>query len=178
MDSEIFNKIKNLATSISNRESCILYDIELVGRGNGSILRVFIDKEHGIVDVDDCSRISKALNLILDVEDLIQNSYNLEVSSPGVERVLKQPWHFKNALDCKVKVKLKRKLEELMQVQPKIGRMKEFKCKIIEVSDEFIVVTVIDRENEQQLKLPFEYIEKAKIIYDFTAKQQQKPKHE
>ena len=99
-------QIRKLAEDVSRREGCSLYDLEFTGGGGARILRVYIDKDGGGVSVDDCANVSRGLNLLLDVEDPVPGgAYQLEVSSPGLERVLKQPWHFEKAMGQQVSLK-------------------------------------------------------------------------
>jgi ribosome maturation factor RimP len=93
-------KIEILANDVALREGVKIYDIEFSGGAQGRILRIYIDKEGG-VGVDDCANVSRGLNLLLDVEDPIPGGkYVLEVSSPGLDRVLKKNWHFEQAVAC------------------------------------------------------------------------------
>ena len=71
-----------------------LWAIEYIPAGRHTTLRVYVDKLGGI-NVDDCAAISRQLSAIMDVEDPITDQYMLEVSSPGLDRVLIQPEHFK-----------------------------------------------------------------------------------
>ena len=64
-----------------------LLGIEYISAGNNSVLRLFIDHENGI-DVDDCAEVSRQVGAILDVEDPISSEFNLDVSSPGLDRPL------------------------------------------------------------------------------------------
>ena len=92
-----------------------LWDVEYVREGADWFLRVYIDKDGG-VDIDDCERVSRALDPILDEKDPIPDSYHFEVCSAGLERVLKRPADFARFMDSAVLVKL---------YQPRNG-MKEF----------------------------------------------------
>jgi len=84
--------------------SVIEREIELLGyelvrldsfaRGRRRVLRIFIDEPERSVTIDDCVRVTKALGLVLDASDLIPGPYNLEVSSPGIDRPLVRPEHF------------------------------------------------------------------------------------
>jgi ribosome maturation factor RimP len=107
MSSSFLNQIRKMAEEVAAREGCYLYDLEMVGAGGGRVLRVTIDREgDGGVSIVDCSNVSRGLNLLLDVEDVIPGGqYNLEVSSPGLERVLKEARHFQRAIGQKVSVK-------------------------------------------------------------------------
>lgn len=82
-----------------------LVGVEYVRAGKHSILRVFIDSEKGI-DVDDCADVSHQVSAVLDVEDPISNEYNLEVSSPGMERPLFKAEHYSKVIGEQVSLKL------------------------------------------------------------------------
>ena len=81
------DRIRELVEQTVESEGYELVDIELKGAGQQRILRIFIDKEGGISHRD-CELISEQVGTVLDVEDLIQFSYTLEVSSPGLDRKL------------------------------------------------------------------------------------------
>jgi ribosome maturation factor RimP len=99
---EVINRITKIAEEVAAREGCKIYDIEFIGAGKGRTLRVYLDKENG-VGIDECSNVSRGLNLMLDVEDVIPGgAYNLEVSSPGLERYLKKPSHFQVVIGKKI----------------------------------------------------------------------------
>lgn len=73
-----------------------LYSIELSTERGRLLLRVFIDKEGGVT-IDDCELVSREIGSVLEVEDPIERAYNLEVSSPGIDRPLKRPEDYKRA---------------------------------------------------------------------------------
>ncbi len=106
------NSKKNIAETVTelimptvNNLGCSLWDVEYVKEGARQILRVTIDKESG-VDINDCETIHRAIDPILDEADPIPVQYYLEVSSPGVERELRLPFHFEVCMGHKVDVKL------------------------------------------------------------------------
>lgn len=100
-------QLRQFAHEVASREGCVLYDLEF-REGPGRTLRVFIDKEPGGVSIDDCANVSRGLNLRLDVEDVIPGgAYDLEVSSPGLDRKLTQLWHFQKAVGQTVQLKYK-----------------------------------------------------------------------
>jgi len=82
-----------------------LVEVEFVP-GNGGTLRIYIDCEKGI-DVDDCGEASHALSELLDANDPFPGAYSLEVSSPGLDRILRTPEHFARFVDNRVKVELR-----------------------------------------------------------------------
>ena len=81
-----------------------LDDLELTGQGRGRILRVTVDGEG--VDVDRLADLSRGLSRLLDHETDMQDSYQLEVSSPGLERKLRRPSHFQKSVGREVKAKV------------------------------------------------------------------------
>ncbi|MGE4133397.1 MAG: ribosome maturation factor RimP [Bdellovibrionales bacterium] len=142
-------QICNFARDIAEREGCRLYDLEFV-QGSGRILRVFIDKSEG-VSIDDCVNVSKGLNLRLDVEDVIPGGrYELEVSSPGMDRKLTKLWHFEGAVDQTV----------LLKYRSEDGKVLSFEGRLKEVKGETLVL----ENSKGSVELPFPAIEKAKIV--------------
>ena len=83
----------------------MLWDVEYVKEGAEMVLRITIDKEDGI-GIDDCEKVHRAIDPVLDEADPIENSYRLEVSSPGVERALTRNEHFDFCLGVEVEAKL------------------------------------------------------------------------
>ena len=103
--SKITDKVTALAKPIVEEEGCSLWDVEYVREAGSWYLRVFIDKEGG-VSIDDCERISRRLDPILDEEDPIPDSYVFEVGSAGAERELKRPSDFEQFMGSQVEVRL------------------------------------------------------------------------
>ena len=81
-----------------------LYDVELIGGGNARTLRVTITGDNG-VDLEAITAVTQAVSPIVDATDVVNGSYLLEVSSPGVERTLRRPEHFAGAIGEQVSVK-------------------------------------------------------------------------
>ncbi len=103
--SKITDKVAALAKPIVEEEGCSLWDVEYVREAGSRYLRVYIDKQGG-VDIDDCERISRRLDPVLDEADPIPESYVFEVGSAGIERELKRPGDFEAFLGSEVEVKL------------------------------------------------------------------------
>ena len=110
--SKISETIRALAEPVVREEGCSLWDVEYVREAGSWYLRLYIDKEGG-VGIDDCERISRRLDPILDEADPIPESYVFEVGSAGAERELKRPSDFAQFLGSEVEVKL---------YQPRDGR--------------------------------------------------------
>ncbi len=85
----IIERIKGIVAPILEDERLELVDIEFVAAGKRWVLRVFIDREGGVT-IDDCAYVSRELSRVLDVEDVVDHAYTLEVSSPGLTRPLKR----------------------------------------------------------------------------------------
>jgi len=128
-----------------------LADLEVRLGGRGGVVRVFIDKPDGI-GLDDCEKVSQAVSAILDVEDPVPGNYDLEVSSPGLDRKLTKVDHFQRFMGETVKVSLR---------FPKEGR-RRFRGTLVSADDENIVVEV-DGESHS-LALPM--IDTARLVPD------------
>ena len=103
--SKITDKVTAIAKPIVEEEGCSLWDVEYVREAGSWYLRIYIDKVGG-VDIDDCERISRRLDPVLDEADLIPDSYVFEVGSAGIERELKRPGDFEAFLGSDVEVRL------------------------------------------------------------------------
>ena len=103
--SKVTEKVEELARPVVEDEGCELWSVEYVREAGSWYLRVFIDKDGG-VGIDDCERISRRLDPILDEADPIPYSYVFEVGSAGAERELKRPSDFEKFMGSEVEVKL------------------------------------------------------------------------
>ena len=103
------SRVRAIAEPIAESLGLDIWDIRFEKEGADWFLRVFIDKEGG-VSLDDCVDMSRALDKPLDDADPIDQSYCLEVSSPGIERDLKRDEHFLKCLNQRIKIKLIRPL--------------------------------------------------------------------
>lgn len=103
--SKVTEKVEELARPVIEDEGCELWSVEYVREAGSWYLRVFIDKDGG-VGIDDCERISRRLDPILDEADPIPYSYVFEVGSAGAERELKRPSDFEKFMGSEVEVKL------------------------------------------------------------------------
>jgi ribosome maturation factor RimP len=126
-----------------------LVDIVFRREQHGWVLRVFIDGVGGI-SFADCERVSRELSPVLDVADPVPQAYNLEVSSPGVDRPLRTPEHFRNSIGSVAKVVLARGLD---------GR-RNFKGELVAVEPETVVIDV----DGQRFELPLSDIDSARIV--------------
>lgn len=119
------SKIEALVKPIINDLNYILYDVQYVKEGKEYYLRITIDKEgeEGI-SIEDCEKVNNAIDEILDRADIIKESYFLEVSSPGIERILRKDWHFEKQLDKMICIKLFQAIDKQKELT---GILKEYK---------------------------------------------------
>ena len=126
-----------------------LADLEVKLGGRSGIVRVFIDRPEGI-SLDDCEKVSLAVSALLDVEDPVPGHYDLEVSSPGLNRKLTKPDHFKRFAGEEVKVEMRFPIE---------GR-KRFRGRLA-ASDEDNIRVVVDGVEHS---LPISTIDTARLV--------------
>ena len=135
------DKIENIGYS--------LYDVEYAKEGQNYYLRIFIDSPKGI-DLNDCEKVSNEINELLDQADYIKEQYFLEVSSPGVERILRKDSHLAQNIGKQVDAKLYKKDENGNKNY--IGELKAFDNDTITIDE-----LKFDRKNIAQLKTVFDW---------------------
>ena len=128
-----------------------LYDLEDLQYQGQRILRVSIDHEQGI-QLEDCVRIDQMLQKLFEENDPIEEAYTLEVSSPGIFRVLKNPEHFRRFTGERIKIRLKKKINGMRQA---IGKL----CSSTEDGIQFLP----ENESEEGLFIVYENISKARL---------------
>jgi len=128
------------------------WGIEFISQGRHSLLRIYIDKEDGVL-VEDCEIVSRQVSGVLDVEDPISSEYTLEVSSPGMDRPLFSIEQFAAHAGQQVKIKLRSPFE---------GR-RNFQGVLRGVEEQDVVVQV----DSNEYLLPIDLIDKANIIPAF-----------
>lgn len=102
--------IEEAVEGLLGQEAAELVDLRYLQEGGRWVLRVYVDK-HGGVTLDDCERYSEKVGALLDAMDAMEHSYTLEVSSPGVDRILKKQKDFSRFSGHRVKLRLKAPLE-------------------------------------------------------------------
>lgn len=108
--SKITERVFDLARPVVEEEGCSLWDVEYLREAGTWYLRIYIDREGG-VSIDDCERISRRLDPILDEADPIPESYVFEVGSAGADRELKRPSDFARFMGAEIEVKLYKPLD-------------------------------------------------------------------
>ena len=140
----IKDKIENIGYS--------LYDVEYAKEGPNYYLRIFIDNEKGI-DLDDCEKVSNEINEKLDEADYIKEQYYLEVSSPGIERILRKDRHLEQNIGKQVEAKLFKKDERGNKNYT--GELKAFDTDTVTIETSEKIK--IERKNIAQLKTVYNW---------------------
>jgi ribosome maturation factor RimP len=131
-----------------------LVDVEYVSSYGRWILRFFVDKEGGVT-IGDCAQISEELGDLIDVKEFIRHEYNLEVSSPGLDRPLRKEKDLPRALGKKVKVRMAVPLE---------GR-RNFTGVLLRYGDGILHLEV----DGQEVALSWPDVDKANLVYEFKS---------
>ncbi len=140
-------KIHQLAEQVADDHGVELFGIEILGKGK-LLLRVFIDREGGVT-LDECERFSKSLSILLDVEKPIPGSYTLEVSSPGMNRPLRNLMDYEKNVGKLVRIITKEKIE----------KQNFFVGRISEIHEGIIRLDV----GEHNVHIPFTNISRASL---------------
>lgn len=126
-----------------------LWGVEYLGQGKHTLLRIYIEKDGGI-NVEHCAEASRQISALLDVEDPISTEYTLEVSSPGVDRMLFTLDQYRQYAGALAKVRLTENFEGRRNFQGRLGKVEE---------DEVVLLV-----GEDKYAFPIELIEKANIV--------------
>lgn len=148
----IEEKVENLVNVTIQNMGYELYDVQYVKEGKDYYLRIFIDKPNGI-DLNDCEKVSDTINNLLDEADYIKEQYYLEVSSPGIERILRKDKHLQANLGALIELKLFKQMEKKKTMQ---GILKDFNNQTItiDVNGELMQV---ERKNISVIKTVYEW---------------------
>ena len=112
---KITDQVKEFAQPIVESCGCSLWDVEYVREGSERYLRLYIDKDGG-VDINDCEKVHRAVDPVLDEKDPIAESYHFEVCSAGLERALKRPSDFAQFMGRPILIKLYRPKNGLKEI--------------------------------------------------------------
>ena len=107
---KIEEKVESLVKEKIEKVGYELYDVLYVKEGSNKILRIVIDSENGI-SLDDCEKVNNEIKEIIDEANPIEEQYFLEISSPGIERLLRKDWQLKKFKGTDVNIKLFKKDE-------------------------------------------------------------------
>lgn len=152
MRNKVSIKVTELLEPVVTAMGYELVGVEYLAQGRHSLLRLYIDSENGVT-LDDCERVSHQSSGVLDVEDPIAGVYNLEVSSPGLDRPLMKLEHFQRFVGHKIK----------LVAQAPINGQRRFTGLLSAVRDQDVVLEVDGIE----VVIPFDAVDKANIIPEF-----------
>lgn len=151
----IAETVRELIAPTAEEFGYILWDVEYVKEGADNILRVTIDKDDEIgITIDDCTKMHHAIDPILDEADPIENSYMLEVSSPGVERLLTRPEHFEMMAGCDVMLKFYTQVDGSKSLRAELGGLD---------GDEIVVITADGAER----RFPRKSVASCETVFDW-----------
>ncbi|MFO7811744.1 MAG: ribosome maturation factor RimP [Pelovirga sp.] len=157
---DLIGKIEVLVLPLFEEMGLELVDVEYRREPQGWVLRFFLDKEGGI-NLDDCAAASRQISSLLDVEDVIPTTYNLEVSSPGLDRPLKKRADFERFTDHLVKIKA----IDPIAVVGSDKRRKTISGRIIALEQDDIVIALQDRQ--AQVRVSLSNIDTAHLVPEF-----------
>ncbi len=153
----IEERVEELVTPKIESLGYNVYDVQYAKEGKDYFLRIFIDKKDGI-DLNDCEKVNNEINDILDEADYIKEQYFLEISSPGIERILRKDKHLEIAKGEQVEIKLFGKLEIENGKKEYIGTLKSF-------DNEAIYIEEIEKNKE--IKILRKNISNMKLKYNW-----------
>ena len=131
-----------------------LYDVEFLKESTSWFLRIYIEKENHTIDLDDCELVSNAVGEILDKEDPISQAYNLEVSSCGLKRQLREDKHFEWAIGKEIQVNLYKAIGGKKQYE---GTLQDYKNGILQICE----------DSKEKVEINRKEIASAKILYNW-----------
>jgi ribosome maturation factor RimP len=144
------NSLEDLIEPMVEETGLRLVSVDIARQGKRLVVTVCLDREGGI-DVNTCAEMSEEISRYIDVEDLIEDRYNLEVASPGLQRILRKPREYRCFLGREVEVLLR---------QPFEGRQKML-GKLIAADDEGMTVIVDDEE----ITFPYQALKKTRLYF-------------
>ena len=147
----IEDKVNNLLKEKINSLGYSLYDVEYVKEGKDYFLRIYIDNDAGIT-LEDCEKVSNEINDLLDSADIVKEQYFLEVSSPGIERILRKDEHLNANIGNQIEIKLFKPIEKQKQY---VGELVGFNSEKVDIKVENIIS--IDRKNIAQIKTVYDW---------------------
>jgi ribosome maturation factor RimP len=148
----IEEKVETLLQSKIEELGYELYDVEYAKEGKNYFLRIFIDNENGI-DLNDCEKVNDGIMDLLDEADYIKEQYFLEVSSPGVERVLRKDKHFDSAMGVEIELSLFKPIEKKKVLDGILTGYNETYITIMHENDEIS----IERKNISLIKTKYNW---------------------
>ena len=146
-------EVKGLAEAVTRRRSLTLWDVEMGGQPGRAVIKVYVEGSDG-VDLDTVAEVSEEISRGLDLKDPIQGRYTLEVSSPGLERTLREPRHFRMTEGKKVVLKTRERL---------VGDSHRIEATIATAGDSEVELELDDGK----VLVPYEQIKSARTVFEW-----------
>lgn len=176
----IEEKVENLIKNNVENLGYSIYDVQYVKEGQEYYLRIFIEKESGSIDLNDCEKVNDAINDLLDSADYIKDQYFLEVSSTGLEKVLRKDKHLQDNIGNQIQIKLFKPIEltktkEIIEPNQKSkgkknknkdNKIKEIQGKLDSFNEKQIA---IELEDNQMLNIERNNISLIKTVFDWES---------
>ena len=154
MTEELLETLDSLARRAAQAEGLQVAWIELKRHGGSNVFRVFIEREDGSASLTDCERLTRRLGLLLDVEDPIDSAYVLEVSTPGLDRPLRNEKDYERFLGRLARVKTKTPLDGRRRF---LGRLSGLRSGAV----------VLDDEELGEVSIPLSSVDSARLEVEF-----------
>lgn len=153
----IADTVRDIAEPLAASFGFILWDVEYVREGADMILRITIDSDkEGGIDINDCEKMHRAIDPLLDEADPIEDAYMLAVSSPGVERTLTRPEHFERMSGSDVNLRF-------FAASPETGGSKSLRATLVGLVGDDIVV----EQNGEEKHFPKKSVAKCETAFDW-----------
>ncbi len=153
--SAVAQRVWGLAEPVVTTAGLELVDVQYRPEGGRAVLRLLIDRPTGGVTIDELARVSREFGHVLDAHDAVPGRYHLECSSPGLNRPLVRPEHFRRAVGQRVHVRLRTPLD---------GR-RQFHGLLVAAADDAVTV---DDADVGRRELPLGDVERANVEFDFS----------
>ena len=156
----LVDKVKELVTPIITAQQLELVAVEFKREGHVQYLRIFIDKPDGGVTIDDCQKVSRECEIVLDIENIIRTQYVLEVSSPGLDRPLRTKKEYERFRKRLVKIKTFRSIQGRKKFLGYLQGITE------ETAESPSIVTIVSLDG-REIQIPYELIASARLEVEF-----------
>jgi len=142
-------EIESLVERDIGSMGCTIWGLELLGNINNQTLRIYIDKNRGI-SIGDCEKVSKHVSRVLEVNSALIENFNLEVSSPGIERKFFKKQQYKDYIGSIIKIKYLLK-----------NKFKTVKGILLKVDEDSLLL----KKKDEKIKIEFNFIQKANLQF-------------
>jgi len=171
----IEERVENLIKPKVEELGYSLYDVQYVKEASNYFLRIFIEKESGAIDLDDCEKVNDGINDILDTADYIKDQYFLEVSSTGLEKVLRKDKHLEENIGVEVEVKffkpieLHEENEEVKDNSKKKNKKAKGQKEVIGILKSFNNDEIVLNVDDKDVSLDRRNISVIKTVFDWNS---------